>query len=339
MQFAVPFMRQAIEGAIENNTKMRNYNVEKLCAANPDREFGCTDEQSEENVEDMLNKKYDTVINDESVFTVQLNGKWGFVDLTGKEIISPCYDWMGDEFVENMIIVGYEDKGIGYANREGIEVVKPKYNQAREFDNGFAAVCLGGKWGFVDKSGNEIASTIYDSVENFENGKAEVTLNGDTFFIDTKGVRIDGPMETNVTNDVNLQNTDELWQAVINNLPAHIQSNISAPAGKSYIHIKPQSKHLGVKDFKYCVEYSKTKARAYVNVETLNGGIEGKTAIQQYIDNNSADCIVKNIIPQQGAKNKDKWKWEVTTPANELNAELVQWYVDTIIAFYQFFEV
>lgn len=132
--------------------------------------------------------------------------------------------------------------------------------------------------------------------------------------------------------------TDELWQAVINNLPAHIQSNVSAPAGKSYIHIKPQSKHLGVKDFKYCVEYSKTKARAYVNVETLNGGIEGKTAIQQYINNNSTDCIVKNIVPQQGAKNKDKWKWEVTTPANELNTELAIWYVETITAFWDFFE-
>lgn len=132
--------------------------------------------------------------------------------------------------------------------------------------------------------------------------------------------------------------TDTLWSAVIEKLPEDIKANVSASAGKAYIHIKPKSKHLGVKDFKYCVEYSKTKSRAYVNVETLNGGIEGKSAIQNYIDSNSTDCIVKSVVPQQGAKNKDKWKWEVTTPATELNAELAQWYIDTITAFWNFFE-
>ena len=138
--------------------------------------------------------------------------------------------------------------------------------------------------------------------------------------------------------NITFHEIDELLSVVINNLPDEIKANISTWEGKPYIHIKPQSKHLGVKDFKYCVEYSKTKARAYVNVETLNGGVEGKTAIQQYIDNNSADCIVKNVVPQQGAKNKDKWKWEVTTPANELDTELVIWYVETITAFWNFFE-
>lgn len=132
--------------------------------------------------------------------------------------------------------------------------------------------------------------------------------------------------------------TDALWRAVIDNLPEEIKCNVSASAGKAYIHIKPKSTHLGVKDFKYCVEYSKTKERAYVNVETLNGGAEGKASIQQYIDNHSADCIVKSVVPQQGVKNKDKWKWEVTAPAKELNNRLVKWYVDTITTFWFFFE-
>ena len=85
----------------------------------------------------------------------------------------------------------------------------------------------------------------------------------------------------------NIENTDELWEVVINNLPEEIKANVSAFAGKAYIHIKPNSKHLGVNDFKYCVEYSKTKSRAYVNVETLNGGTEGKSTIQNYIDSNN----------------------------------------------------
>ena len=109
--------------------------------------------------------------------------------------------------------------------------------------------------------------------------------------------------------------TDALWRAVIDNLPEEIKCNVSASAGKAYIHIKPKSTHLGAKDFKYCVEYSK-----------------------QYIDNHSADCIVKSVVPQQGVKNKDKWKWEVTAPAKELNNRLVKWYVDTITTFWFFFE-
>ena len=44
----------------------------------------------------------------------------------------------------------------------------------------------------------------------------------------------------------NIENTDELWEVVINNLPEEIKANVSAFAGKAYIHIKPNSKHLGV---------------------------------------------------------------------------------------------
>lgn len=52
-----------------------------------------------------------------------------------------------------------------------------------------------------------------------------------------------------------IESTDELWEVVISNLPEEIKANVSAFAGKAYIHIKPNSKHLGVNDFKYCVEY------------------------------------------------------------------------------------
>ena len=40
--------------------------------------------------------------------------------------------------------------------------------------------------------------------------------------------------------------TGALWRAVIDNLPEEIKCNVSASAGKAYIHIKPKSAHLGV---------------------------------------------------------------------------------------------
>lgn len=134
------------------------------------------------------------------------------------------------------------------------------------------------------------------------------------------------------------KNTDQLWGAVLAKLPNKIQEKVSAPAGKPYIHIKPQSKHIGIRDFKYCVEYSSKAERAFVHVESLNGGEAAKAKIQQFIDRHEDGHILDGVVAQQGAKNKNKWSWEVATPANELNEELVQWYIDTINAFYEFFE-
>lgn len=137
--------------------------------------------------------------------------------------------------------------------------------------------------------------------------------------------------------DISLNDTDALWAAVISRLPIELQTNVSAPAGKSYFHIKPQDKVLGIKDFKYCVVYSSRSSEACVNVESLNGGEEAKNTIQQFIDARGEN-ILSNVEAQQGVKNKNKWSWAVTTHANEFNEELVQWYVDTINAFYELFE-
>jgi hypothetical protein len=55
----------------------------------------------------------------EGFVKVTLDGKWGFVDKTGKEVIPLKYDWVID------------------------------------FYDGLAEVELDSKWGFIDKKGNE----------------------------------------------------------------------------------------------------------------------------------------------------------------------------------------
>ena len=54
----------------------------------------------------------------EGLAQVLLNGKWGYIDKTGKEVIPCKYDW------------------------------------AWQFYEGFAQVSTKGKWGYVDKQGN-----------------------------------------------------------------------------------------------------------------------------------------------------------------------------------------
>ena len=163
-----------------------------------EEDVGCCDEDEEnvnvnedtEDVEFALKKKYDKVSMGGDIYYIKLNGKYGIADVNGVELISPRYDWMGDEFVEDISIVGYDGGGIGYITKQGKEIVSPKYSQACNFKNGYAAVSSKGKWGFIDKTGKEITTLIYDDFENFKDGKAKVELNGESFYIDTDGKRI-----------------------------------------------------------------------------------------------------------------------------------------------------
>ena len=134
-----------------------------------------------------LKKKYDEVYDDGSIYTIKKGGKWGFVSKDGKELIKPTFSGLGEKFVEDIIITFNGSKGIGFVNKQGKEIVKSKYNSSRNFSNGFAAICLNGKWGFVDKTGKETVKPTYDAVENFKGSKAKVTLKGKSFYIDTKG--------------------------------------------------------------------------------------------------------------------------------------------------------
>lgn len=337
-------LRDVWELSDEYAEDVLNFHVQRLIDSNPDREFEIEEdnENAADGIEEILNEKYDKVFKDGGVFCVQLNEKWGVVDANGNELISPRYDWMGDEFVEDVIIVCVSGDGIGYVNNEGIEIVAPKYSQARDFDNGFAAVYHGGKWGFIDKTGIEVIPTIYDDVNNFEDGKAEVTLNGETFFVDTEGQRIGAGTGTDADvsdSEITALDTDRLWADVISRLPEDIQVNVSAPSGRAYFFIKSKNGPEGADDFKYVVNYHVRASLCAVSVETLNGGTKGKKAIQKYIDNHSGDSSIKEITPQQGAKNKDKWAWVKSAPlAGKSYGTLVQWYVDTIVEFYRFFE-
>ena len=74
------------------------------------------------------------------------------------------------------------------------------------------------------------------------------------------------------------------------------------------------------------------------NYVEYNGGEEAKSIIQEFIDSKSGPEFIKAMAAQQGSKNKNKWFWGVTTSAKKLNEELVVWYVETITAFYDFFE-
>lgn len=52
-------------------------------------------------------------------------------------------------FSEDYIVVGSEDGKVGFANVNGKVVIPMVYEEARPFHEGYAAVKVGGKWGFL----------------------------------------------------------------------------------------------------------------------------------------------------------------------------------------------
>lgn len=136
---------------------------------------------------------------------VKKDGKYGVVDATG-EIVIPCVaDEMSEignglvsitienkghslvDMEQNIIVPAFryakiggfsEEMGIfksdgyyGFLNTRGKEAIKAKYDEAKDFRNGYARVEKEDKYGYVDKKGKEVIPVQYDyAIGNYSDG-------------------------------------------------------------------------------------------------------------------------------------------------------------------------
>ena len=112
-------------------------------------------------------------------------GKQGFIDKSGKEIISTIYS-LTDNFSEGLACV-LKDNKYGFIDKNGKEVILCQYEEASHFSEGLARVKKGGLNGYIDKSGNVVIPFIYDDGCDFSEGLARVTKDGVRGYIDKKG--------------------------------------------------------------------------------------------------------------------------------------------------------
>ena len=89
----------------------------------------------------------------EGLAWVRLNGKYGFIDKSGTEVIPCKYDW-AFSFSEGRACVQLNGK-YGFIDKSGTEVTPCKYDYANPFSEGLACVKLNEKLGTVNKSGVE----------------------------------------------------------------------------------------------------------------------------------------------------------------------------------------
>jgi hypothetical protein len=118
---------------------------------------------------------------------VQLDGKHGFIDRTGKTAIPFHYDQaypFTDFFTnrEQLAAVRINDKW-GFINKNGTTVIPFRYDNVLPFLEGLAAVKINNKWGYVDVQGKMIIPAEYDTTEGFFDGVASASKNGVTTLI------------------------------------------------------------------------------------------------------------------------------------------------------------
>ena len=107
----------------------------------------------------------------------------------------------GPDYPSEGLLRIIENNLIGYADMDGNIVIKPSFECAFPFYEGFASFCTGGilvndgehswwknaKWGAINKKGNVIIKPVYDTYFEFHDGKAIVETNNEVYEIDTLG--------------------------------------------------------------------------------------------------------------------------------------------------------
>lgn len=75
----------------------------------------------------------------------------------------------------------------GFVNMSGEQVIPPEYDYVRSFHDGLAMVKRSGKWGYIDWFGDVLIPIEFDEVTNFKDGYAFVKKDGKAGLMDMAG--------------------------------------------------------------------------------------------------------------------------------------------------------
>lgn len=141
-----------------------------------------------------LSDKYAYYDFSEGLAAVGKDGKYGFIDKSGNLVIPINYDDIGEMdsepyFHEGLSAVCKNEK-YGYIDKSGKEVIPFKYTYAHDFSEGLAVVKQNDKWGFIDKNGSIVIPCVFDEPAVFSEGYAAVSKDGKYYIIDKNGKEV-----------------------------------------------------------------------------------------------------------------------------------------------------
>lgn len=164
----------------------------------------------------------------EGLALVRRNGKWGYIDIEGNEVI-PCkfdgeeYGGRGHDFSDGLAVVVKNGKH-GYIDKKGEIVINADYDEAGDFSEGIACVQenFNDELTFIDKKGNSIdvlsGRFVWDwnldrKLPKFRNGICKVHVKRpkderyegdaiDVIWINSKGEQVPPPQIKDVDEDL-----------------------------------------------------------------------------------------------------------------------------------------
>ena len=96
---------------------------------------------------------------------VRKYGKYGVVDNNGKLIIDTIYEYISaDNLAKDGVVEAKLQGKLGYLDKKGKEVIPFKYTNSWGFRDGLAKVQKDGLWGFINTKGKEVIPIIYKDI-------------------------------------------------------------------------------------------------------------------------------------------------------------------------------
>ncbi len=135
------------------------------------------------------NDKNNNLKYEQEVLKVQRDGKYGLINLTGKQVLPTDYDEITSiQGIDNSFKI-VKDGKYGIVDAEGKIVIEPQYSDidilGKDNKSGFIVKDSTGKSGIRDYSNNQILEIKYDSIEKvYGNGLYVVTENNKQKIVD-----------------------------------------------------------------------------------------------------------------------------------------------------------
>lgn len=107
---------------------------------------------------------FPAILSAQPYFPVKLNKKWGLIDAGGRVVLQPEYDAIGD-FKKYGYAVMQKYGRVGLLNKQGRELIPPKYDDLKVLDSTLIAVMDLGEWMVINPEGKLILPKGYSRVQ------------------------------------------------------------------------------------------------------------------------------------------------------------------------------
>jgi hypothetical protein len=158
---------------------------------------GVIDENGNLIFEDKSGKYIDFTFIGGGIFTAKLaENSLQYLDMTGAPLTDTVYtaDWWWNYPVGDERILASNNEKFGYLDLSGAEIIPLIYDDARPFSDGAAWVCREDKWGMIDPNGDTVIPIEFGHASSFLNNVAYMSKDEKCGLIDRTGTFV-LPME------------------------------------------------------------------------------------------------------------------------------------------------